>query len=203
DIRGAGNLLGDEQSGHVREVGFELYQNMLEEAIASLKSGDLAVEVDEKWTSEINIGIPVLIPDNYVTDLDLRLGLYRRLSGFDNKQSISDFAMELTDRFGKRPLEVDYLLKIMKIKLLCRIANIDKVDAGPKGLTIRFRKNNFANPAGLLELIAQNRGRVKLRTDQRIFVAEGMPHEKDRLRVCNEFIEKLIQLLPDALKENV
>ncbi len=196
DIRGAGNLLGDEQSGHVKEVGFELYQDMLEEAIASLKSGDLNVELDEKWTSEINIGIPVLIPDHYVNDLDLRLGLYRRLSAFDEAPMIDEFSIELTDRFGKKPQEVIYLLKIMKIKLMCRAANIDKIDAGPKGLTIRFRKNNFANPAGLMEMIAISRGRLKLRNDQRVFVAEGMPHEDDRLRVSGEFVAKLIDLLP-------
>ncbi|MCJ8322300.1 MAG: transcription-repair coupling factor [Rhizobiales bacterium] len=198
DIRGAGNLLGDEQSGHVKEVGFELYQDMLEEAIASLKSGDLNVEIDEKWTSEINIGVPVLIPENYVSDLDLRLGLYRRLSGFDSKKAIDDFSVELTDRFGKKPTEVVYLLKIMKIKLNCRLANIDKVDAGPKGLTIRFRKNNFANPSGLMDMIQHSRGRIKLRNDQRIFVAEGMPHELDRLNTCAAFIEKLLALLPKA-----
>ncbi len=201
DIRGAGNLLGDEQSGHVKEVGFELYQDMLEEAIASLKSGDLNVEVDEKWTTEINIGIPVLIPDNYVTDLDLRLGLYRRLSGFETKEQIDDFSIELTDRFGKKPEEVIYLLKIMKIKLICRHANIDKVDAGPKGLTIRFRKNNFANPAALMELISTSRGKIKLRDDQRIFLAEGMPHEKDRLRVCGEFTQILGGLLAEIDEE--
>ncbi len=200
DIRGAGNLLGDEQSGHVREVGFELYQNMLEEAISSLKSGEYNVELDEKWTSEINIGIPVLIPENYVNDLDLRLGLYRRLSGFNDKQQIDDFAMELTDRFGKRPETVDYLLKIMKIKLLCRHANIDKLDAGAKGLTVQFRKNNFANPSGLLELIDNSRGRIKLRSDQRLFIAEGMPHEKDRLRVCSEFVGKLSNLAAKGSK---
>ncbi|MBL1240820.1 MAG: transcription-repair coupling factor [OCS116 cluster bacterium] len=203
DIRGAGNLLGDEQSGHVKEVGFELYQDMLEEAIASLKSGDLNVEVDEKWTSEINIGIPVLIPENYVTDLDLRLGLYRRLSGFETAAMIDDFSVELTDRFGKKPEEVIYLLKIMKIKLMCRRANIDKVDAGPKGLTIRFRKNNFANASGLMELIQTSRGKIKLRNDQRIFLAEGMPHEKDRLRVCTEFIEILNGLIDELDEENV
>lgn len=203
DIRGAGNLLGDEQSGHVKEVGFELYQDMLEEAIASLKSGDLNVEVDEKWTSEINIGIPVLIPENYVTDLDLRLGLYRRLSGFKNEAQIDDFSIELTDRFGKKPEEVMYLLKIMKIKLMCRRANIDKVDAGPKGLTIQFRKNNFANAAALMEMIQTSRGKIKLRNDQRIFYAEGMPHEKDRLRVCTQFIQILNGLIDQLDDENV
>lgn len=203
DIRGAGNLLGDEQSGHVKEVGFELYQDMLEEAIASLKSGDLNVEVDEKWTSEINIGIPVLIPENYVTDLDLRLGLYRRLSGFETEAMIDDFSIELTDRFGKKPEEVIYLLKIMKIKLMCRRANIDKVDAGPKGLTIQFRKNNFANPAALMELIQTSRGKIKLRNDQRVFLAEGMPHEKDRLRTCIEFIQILTGLIDQLDEESV
>src|SRR5690606_4711343 len=98
DIRGAGNLLGDEQSGHIREVGFELYQQMLEEAIAALKEGhDVAAD---QWSPNIAIGTPVLIPDAYVEDLDVRLGLYRRLAGLADDSEIEAFGVELADRFG-------------------------------------------------------------------------------------------------------
>ncbi len=99
DIRGAGNLLGEEQSGHIREVGFELYQSMLEEAVAAMKGGDLG-EAADRWSPEISLGTSVLIPESYVADLQLRLGLYRRLSSIETRPEIDAFAAELVDRFG-------------------------------------------------------------------------------------------------------
>ena len=108
DIRGAGNLLGDEQSGHIREVGFELYQSMLEEAVAAMKGGDL--EAADKWSPEIQLGTSIMIPETYISDLQLRLGLYRRLSGLEKREEIDAFAAELVDRFGPLPPEVEHLL---------------------------------------------------------------------------------------------
>ncbi|MBN9280664.1 MAG: hypothetical protein J0H37_00030, partial [Hyphomicrobium denitrificans] len=131
DIRGAGNLLGEEQSGHIREVGFELYQSMLEEAVAAMKGGE--IEADDKWSPEIQLGTSIMIPEAYVTDLQLRLGLYRRLSSLEKRSDIDAFAAELVDRFGSLPDEVTHLLDVMEIKGLCRAAGIAKVDAGPKG----------------------------------------------------------------------
>ena len=147
DIRGAGNLLGEEQSGHIKEVGFELYQQMLEEAVASLKAGGEDVS-DERWSPQITIGMAVMIPEDYVPDLQLRMSLYRRLAELDDAAEIDAFGAELIDRFGPLPEEVDHLLKIVFVKALCRRANVEKVDAGPKGAVIAFRNNIFANPAG-------------------------------------------------------
>ncbi|MEM0944946.1 MAG: transcription-repair coupling factor, partial [Pseudomonadota bacterium] len=142
DIRGAGNLLGEEQSGHIREVGYELYQDMLEEAIAKIRSGEAgAVDTDEGWSPQINLGVPVLIPEDYVPDLDLRLGLYRRLSGLETRQEMEGFAAELHDRFGKPPSEVETLLRVVRVKTMCRRALIEKMDTGPKGATIHFRND--------------------------------------------------------------
>ncbi|MEL6312254.1 MAG: helicase-related protein, partial [Pseudomonadota bacterium] len=109
DIRGAGNLLGEEQSGQVAEVGYQLYQDMLEEAIAKIRSGEMEglSETDDQWSPQINLGVPVLIPDSFVPDLDVRLGLYRRLSALETKVELEGFAAELIDRFGKLPREVD------------------------------------------------------------------------------------------------
>lgn len=166
DIRGAGNLLGEEQSGHIREVGYELYQEMLEEAVASLRgdgSGDAG-----QWSPQINIGTPVLIPESYVPDLEARMALYRRLSDVETRAEIDGFAAELIDRFGPLPEEVDYLLKIVEIKGLCRTAGIEKVEAGPKGAVLSFRNNQFANPVGLVEFINDERDRAKLRPDHRL-----------------------------------
>ena len=138
DIRGAGNLLGDEQSGHIKEVGFELYQQMLEEAVAELK-GDEDI-ADSGWSPQISVGTPVMIPDEYVPDLHLRLGLYRRLGEITELSDIDAFGAELIDRFGPLPLEVQHLLKIVYIKSLCRTANVEKLDAGPKGVVVQFRQ---------------------------------------------------------------
>ena len=106
DLRGAGNLLGEEQSGHIREVGYELYQHMLEETIARIKSGELQglSAIDDDWSPQLNLGVPVMIPESYIPDLDIRLGLYRRLSSLTTKVELEGFAAELIDRFGPLPI---------------------------------------------------------------------------------------------------
>ena len=158
DIRGAGNLLGDEQSGHIREVGIELYQHMLEEAVVTARTQgggglDGAGAAAEDWSPQITIGTPVLIPEDYVTDLSVRLALYRRIAALASRRESEAFAAELIDRFGKLPAEVENLLQIIAIKRACKIAGVEKVEAGPKGAVIQLRGNRFANPAGLVELI--------------------------------------------------
>jgi transcription-repair coupling factor (superfamily II helicase) len=162
DIRGAGNLLGDEQSGHIREVGFELYQSMLEETIEALKGGDIDAADAEQWSPQIQVGMPVLLPESYVADLQVRLGLYRRLSGLVTRDQIDQFAAELIDRFGPLPVEAEALLDVMELKALCRRAGIGQLDAGTKGASIAFRKGEFANPDALVKFITASKGLVKL-----------------------------------------
>ncbi len=154
DIRGAGNLLGEEQSGHIKEVGYELYQQMLQEAVVALKAG-IEEPAEEAWSPAITLGTAVTIPEDYVSDLDLRLGLYRRLSTLENDAEIEAFAAEMIDRFGPLPREVEQFMKLVAIKALCRKANVEKLDAGPKGITIAFRDNRFANPQGLVRYVAE------------------------------------------------
>jgi transcription-repair coupling factor (superfamily II helicase) len=167
DIRGAGNLLGEEQSGHIKEVGYELYQQMLEEAVASLKSGGDAEE-EARWSPQITIGMAVMIPETYVADLQLRLSLYKRLADLDDQPSIEAFAAELIDRFGPLPDEVRHLLEIVAIKTLCRKANVEKVDVGPKGAVVAFRESAFANPTGLLRWLAEKKTEARVRPDQTV-----------------------------------
>src|SRR3982750_1373510 len=133
DIRGAGNLLGDEQSGHIKEVGFELYQSMLEGAIMAAKSG-----------------APVMIPEDYVPDLDLRMGLYRRMNELESSGEIEAFAAELIDRFGKLPDATENLRKVIEIKLNCRKASIAKLDVGAKGALVHFHRDQFPDLQGLI-----------------------------------------------------
>ncbi|MCV6824382.1 MULTISPECIES: transcription-repair coupling factor [Halocynthiibacter] len=197
DIRGAGNLLGEAQSGHVREVGYELYQSMLEEAIAKIKSGEgegLSDDGDQ-WAPQINLGVPVLIPEDYVPDLDVRLGLYRRLSGLTTKVELEGFAAELIDRFGKLPREVNSLMLVVRIKAMCKRAGIAKLDAGPKGGTIQFHNDKFASPQGLVEFITDQKGKAKVR-DNKIVVQRDWANEKDKIKgafqLAKDLAEKLI-----------
>ena len=164
DIRGAGNLLGEEQSGHIKEVGFELYQQMLEEAVMSLKAG-ITAPVADRWSPQITIGTALLIPEEYVADLSVRLALYRRLAEIEYERDIDSFAAELVDRFGKLPEEVEHLLQVVAIKALSRRANVEKVEAGPKGIVLSFRDNIFANPEGLIAFIREQGSAVRMRND--------------------------------------
>ncbi len=193
DIRGAGNLLGQEQSGHIREVGFELYQSMLEEAVQAMKGGDLG-RVEEQWTPEIALGTSILIPETYVTDLQLRLGLYRRLSGLEDRADIDSFAAELVDRFGALPVEVKHLLDVMEIKGFCRQAGIAKVDAGPKGAVVTFRKGAFVNATGLVDFIQKSRGLLKLQPDQKLVFKADWDKAEQRLKGVRAFVSELASL---------
>jgi len=179
DIRGAGNLLGEEQSGHIKEVGFELYQQMLEEAVAEVK--DLGAAADTGWSPQIAIGTAVMIPESYVPDLQLRLALYRRLGDLETPEEIDAFGAELIDRFGPLPDEVKHLLKIVFIKALCRKANVEKLDAGPKGVVIQFRNKTFANPAGLVRFIGEQGILAKIRPDQSVVFIRDWPNAEKRL----------------------
>lgn len=177
DIRGAGNLLGEEQSGHIKEVGFELYQQMLEEAVAELRGQDDAA--DSGWSPQIAVGTAVMIPESYVPDLQLRLNLYRRLGELDSPEDIDAFGAELVDRFGAMPEEVQHLLKIVFIKALCRKANVEKLDAGPKGVVVHFRQREFSNPAGLVRFIGEQGSMAKIRPDQSVvFIRDWATPEK-------------------------
>jgi transcription-repair coupling factor (superfamily II helicase) len=192
DIRGAGNLLGEEQSGHIREVGYELYQQMLQDAIASLKEGGKA-EVEEQWSPAIAIGMPVTIPEDYIEDLNLRLSLYRRLSGLEQEAEIEAFAAELADRFGPLPKEVQHLLAIVAIKALCRRANVEKIDAGPKGAVVSFRDNRFADPDGLIAWLAREQG-VKLRPDMRLVFMRDWDDAEARLKGTAALLRDLVRV---------
>ncbi len=181
DLRGAGNLLGEEQSGHIKEVGFELYQQMLEETIAKLKSGEIEGTPEDEWAPQLNLGVPVTIPESYVPDLDVRLGLYRRLAELTSKVELEGFAAELIDRFGPFPREVNTLLLVIRIKAMAKRANIARLDAGPKGATIQFHGDKFPNPAGLVEFIHDQRGQARV-TDNRIVVLRDWPTDAERIK---------------------
>jgi transcription-repair coupling factor (superfamily II helicase) len=179
DIRGAGNLLGDEQSGHIKEVGFELYQAMLEDAILEQKAGGIPRR--EEYSPQISVDAPILIPEAYVPDLDLRMGLYRRLGDLEDRRAIDEFAAELIDRFGKLPEETANLLKIVETKLNCRAASVAKLDIGAKGAVVTFIPDGFPDLAGLLAYIDRLKGSARLRPDSKLAVSRDWPGAEARL----------------------
>jgi transcription-repair coupling factor (superfamily II helicase) len=194
DIRGAGNLLGVEQSGNIREVGFELYQQMLEEAVASMRAGESETLPESQWSPQINIGTSVLIPEDYVADLQVRLGLYRRLADFKDQEELDAFGAELHDRFGKPPEEVQHLLEIVSIKLLCRAANVQSVDAGARGATIALRNGIFPNPSGLVEWISGQGTLAKLRPDMKLVILRDWESAAARLKGTRQLMQTLVKL---------
>jgi transcription-repair coupling factor (superfamily II helicase) len=200
DLRGAGNLLGDEQSGHIREVGIELYQQMLEDAVSAIRAeNNNKKPVERDWTPNINLGLPVLIPEDYVSDLPVRLGLYRRIGGLQNDAESEALATELVDRFGKMPEEVENLLETVALKRACREASVEKLDAGPKGMVISFRRNEFNNPGALIAWIGTRGGTVKIRPDHKLVVARDMDVAA-RAGIAREILANLTRLarLQDA-----
>ena len=196
DIRGAGNLLGEEQSGHIKEVGFELYQQMLEEAVLSAKAG-LSEPVADRWSPQITIGTPILIPEEYVADLSVRLALYRRLADIEEERDIESFAAEMVDRFGPLPKEVDHLLQIVQLKSLCRRANVEKLDAGPKGVVLSFRDNNFANPDGLFTFIREQGDYARVRNEksgQKLVFLDDWENPEERLKGATAIVRRLASI---------
>jgi len=192
DIRGGGNLLGEEQSGHIREIGVELYQQMLEDAVAELRERpDLAHEASRGWSPQINTGASVLIPEEYVPDLNVRLALYRRLSEAERPEDREALAAELIDRFGPLPSETSQLLKVVAIKGLCRQANVAKIDVGPKGAVISFRADQFSNPAGLVGLVQRRSNIWRLRPDHRVVVKGEWDTPDSRLNAAERILTEL------------
>jgi transcription-repair coupling factor (superfamily II helicase) len=196
DIRGGGNLLGEEQSGHIREIGVELYQQMLEDAVNELKTpaGQKGLDNDRGWSPQINTGAAVLIPEAYVPDLNVRLSLYRRLSDAEKAQDREALAAELIDRFGPLPPEAGQLLKVVAIKGLCREANVAKIDVGPKGAVVTFRNDDFKNPGALIEFVAKNQIAWRVRPDNKIVVKGEWETPEQRLNAAERVLSELAKL---------
>ncbi len=199
DIRGAGNLLGEEQSGHIKEVGYELYQQMLEEAVLSLKAG-ISTVVADRWSPQITIGTAVLIPEDYVADLPVRLALYRRLAEIEDERDIESFAAELVDRFGPLPQEVEYLLQVVAIKSLCRRANVERIEVGPKGAVLAFRENIFANPEGLIAYIGKHPEGARVRPDMKVVFFDEWDTAPERLKGATGILRTLVGIAEKGAK---
>ncbi len=198
DIRGAGNLLGEEQSGQIREVGIELYQQMLEDAVAELRARTgRGRESERDWTPNINLGLPVLIPETYVSDLSVRLGLYRRIGALATDAESEALAAELVDRFGPLPAEVENLLQVVALKRACREAGVERLEAGPKGMVLSFRGNAFGNPAGLIAWLGAKRNDIRLRPDHKLAIVREMTVSA-RTATARDLLRQLVRLTRQA-----
>ena len=201
DIRGAGNLLGDEQSGHVKEVGIELYQDMLKQAVdaARLERANTAdEETDTSWSPQITLGTSVMIPEDYVCDLSVRLSLYRRIGGLSVSDDVTLMATELEDRFGVIPDSVINLLDIVVLKQYCKKCNIQKLDAGDKGFALSFKDNHFARPDQLIGWIAGKGGSVQLRADHKLIIRTNLVAKTHRAEKAREYLQEIANLLVEA-----
>ncbi|MBR2274275.1 MAG: transcription-repair coupling factor [Alphaproteobacteria bacterium] len=195
DIRGAGNILGIEQSGHIKDVGIALYHHLLEEEINRLKAGiDDNVKQKTDWSVQITTGVPIIIPEKYVADLGVRLGLYKRIGDLKTTLEISDMREELIDRFGEIPMEVENLLRTVEIKQLCQLTNIERIDAGARGFLIMFHGNVFKNVDKLMEFVASQLGRIRIRPDQKLFIEMDLSDYQARLTTIKKYVEKLYEL---------
>jgi transcription-repair coupling factor (superfamily II helicase) len=193
DMRGGGNLLGEEQSGHIREVGVELYQSMLEEAVTSLREGHEEVS-ERSWSPQISVGVAVLIPEDYVPDLTVRLALYRRLAELHTNAEREGFAAELIDRFGPLPMEADQLIAVAALKSFCRQASIAKLDAGPKGAVLTFRDTGFPDPVALVRHVQSHPMDFKMRPDGKLVVHGEWPEPALRLKALRGVLEGIANL---------
>ena len=189
DIRGAGNLLGDEQSGQIKEVGVELYQDMLRDAVNSFRND--GKEVEEVWSPSISLGLSVLIPEDYVNDLSTRMSLYRKAGELLNTDDIKNFSDELFDRFGPPPTEVINLLTTLMIKNKCLKNRINFVDAGPKGLLLGFKNNFFKDADKLITFINKSSGQIKIRPDQKLFYQKKLNTNEDKTEAVVNLINQL------------
>ncbi|WP_421991129.1 transcription-repair coupling factor [Qipengyuania sp.] len=203
DIRGAGNLLGDEQSGHIREVGFELYQSMLEDAILAAKAGELGLEAKpEKISPQITVDAPIMIPEDYVPDLAVRMALYRRLNDAEDKAEIEALAAEMIDRFGDLPPATANLVKLIEIKHQAIDANIAKIDVGAQGTLVTFHNDDFPDGPGLIAYVDRLQGTAKLRPDMKLVISRAWNSPESRLNGLFQLTKGLSGIVRKARKRD-
>ncbi|MEH0164902.1 transcription-repair coupling factor [Roseateles microcysteis] len=193
EIRGAGEVLGENQSGNMMEVGFQLYNDMLSEAVRSLKAGrepDLLSPLSA--TTEINLHAPALLPDAYCGDVHVRLSLYKRLATADKPEQIDAMLEEITDRFGKLPAQGQTLFDTHRLRVLAKPYGVQKIDAGPALMNISFRPNPPIDAMRVIELVQKNRN-IKLVGNDKLRIEKSLSDPKDRAQAIREILRLLGQ----------
>ena len=199
DIRGAGNLVGDEQSGHIKEVGFELYQSMLEDAIVAVRAEAQGLaKPRDSFSPQITIDAPILIPDDYVPDLSVRMALYRRLNELDSAIEIEGLAAEIADRFGPIPEPTQNLLRLIEIKQNALVARVSKIEVGARGALVSFHDDSPPNVPGLLAYVERLGATAKLRPDSKLVITRNWPDPTSKLNGCLQLSKGLAGLARKA-----
>ena len=192
DIRGAGNLLGDEQSGQIKEVGISLYQQLLNEAVSDIKGEKYIIN---DFIPQINLQTPALIPEHYILDLSLRLQIYRRLGNINDYNEFELFVIELIDRFGPIPKELNYLIRVMKIKKNCIKTGIQRIDSGINGATIEFINEGYINPEKFIIWLHSYKKDLKVRSDKKIGLFYKWSSIDERLDIIEDLTSDIAKLL--------
>ena len=192
DIRGAGNLLGDEQSGQIKEVGISLYQQLLNEAVSDIKGEKYIIN---DFIPQINLQTPALIPEHYILDLSLRLQIYRRLGNIKDYNEFELFVIELIDRFGPIPKELNYLIRVMKIKRNCIKTGIQRIDSGINGATIEFINEGYINPEKFIIWLHSYKKELKVRSDKKIGLLYKWSSIDERLDIIEDLTSDIAKLL--------
>ncbi len=197
DLRGAGNLVGAEQSGHMNEVGVELYQRMLVDALEALKKGEdwnetIQESLEARDNIEINLGLSIGIPEEYICDIATRLSLYRRIAKLEDNAEIQAITEELRDRFGAIPQVTLNLLSIIQIKILAKSLRVQKIDAGKQGVAVKFFEDHFSDGDGLIRLLMQHPKDLRVTQDHRLVYSAGNWGKADqRVGLTLKFLQLL------------
>ena len=193
DLRGSGNIIGDEQSGHIREIGLELYHRLLREKISDLKNED-SLSNDSEWSPQINLGLTVLIPEKFMPNLNSRLHYYKKLAYALDKNELNFISDDIRNQYGDLPESIEHLLKITDLRISCKNLNIEKIEMGQKGTIIKFRKNRFDKIPELISLIASKGEKIKMRQDESVIYKFFSNDRKNNIKEITDFIGELGEL---------
>ena len=192
EIRGAGELLGEEQTGQIQEVGFTLYNELLERAVSALKSGRTpALEEPLEEGTEIDLGAPALLPDDYVPDIHTRLTLYKRIASAESEAALKELQVEMIDRFGLLPTQARNLFEAARLKLLVARLGVKKLDLGPEGGRLIFGAEPRIDSGKVVQLIQNKPQTYQLDGQQKLYVRQPLPEVESRVRVVEELVQTL------------
>jgi transcription-repair coupling factor (superfamily II helicase) len=199
EIRGAGEVLGEHQSGNMSEIGFQLYNDMLAEAVRALKAGrepDLMAPMQA--AIDIKLHAPALLPSDYCGDVQVRLSLYKRLAGARTGDQLDTLVEEIVDRFGKLPPQTETLVATHRLRILGAPYGVTRIDAGPGAIHIAFQPNPPIDPMAIVHLIQKNRA-IKLAGNDKLRVERALPDAKDRVQLVRDVLKSLGQpVVPQA-----
>jgi transcription-repair coupling factor (superfamily II helicase) len=192
EIRGAGELLGEEQSGQMTEVGMAMYLDMLERAVTALKEGrEPALDQPLAAETEVELRLPAFIPEDYIADVHIRLSLYKHVAAAKDESALDDLSAEMIDRFGALPSVTQSLLRLARLKLAARAIGVRRLDLGPQGGYLTFEEENSIDPTAVVRMIQKQPRKYKLEGSLKLRVHEDLEAEEERFAFANELINRV------------